>query len=46
MRIVPLGPAIEDSFLQFLKRDVIRNYHALLDLKYHRDKTNCFLRAQ
>lgn len=43
MRVVPLGPAIEGSFLKFLRRDVISNFFALLDLKFYREKTEFWI---
>lgn len=39
MRLVPLIPAIEDSFLQFLRRDVISNFFALLNMELYRKET-------
>lgn len=39
MRVEPLTPAIEDSFLKFIKQDVISNFFALLDLKLYREET-------
>lgn len=39
MRVEPLTPAIEDSFLKFIKQDVISNFFALLDLKLYRAET-------
>jgi len=43
MRVVPLKQDIEDSFLKFVEQDAIRNWFAILDLKYHRDKTNFWI---
>ena len=39
MRVVSLTPAIEGSFLRFLRRDVISNFFALLDLELYREET-------
>lgn len=39
MRIISLTPTIEDSFLKFLRRDVISNFFALLDLELYREET-------
>lgn len=43
MRVVLLEPAIEDSFLKFLRRDAISNFFAFLDLKYYRGKTKFWI---
>lgn len=43
MRVEPLTPAIEGSFLKFLRRDVIANYFALLDLKFYRGQTKFWI---
>lgn len=43
MPVVLLGPAIENSFLKFLRRDVISNFFAFLDLKYYRGKTKFWI---
>lgn len=43
MRVVHLDPTIEDSFLKFLRRDIISNFFALLDLKFYRDKTKFWI---
>ena len=43
MHVVSLDPAIEDSFLKFLKRDVISNFFAFLDLKFYRKKTKFWI---
>lgn len=43
MHVVPLGPAIEGSFLKFLNQDVISNFFGLLDLKFQRDKTKFWI---
>lgn len=43
MRVVPLKPDIEDSFLEFLRGDVIGNFFGLLDLKFHKDKTKFWI---
>jgi GNAT superfamily N-acetyltransferase len=34
---------MEDSFLQFLKQDVISNFFGLQDMKFHRDKTEFWI---
>lgn len=39
MRVEPLTPAIEDSFLKFIRRDIISNFFALLDLELYREET-------
>ncbi|GAI32485.1 unnamed protein product, partial [marine sediment metagenome] len=39
MRVEPLAPAIEDSFLKFIRRDIISNFFALLDLEIYREET-------
>jgi ribosomal protein S18 acetylase RimI-like enzyme len=46
MRVVPLDPAIEDSFPKFLRRDAISNYFALLDLKFSRNKTKFWIATE
>lgn len=43
MRVVPLTPAIEDSFIKFMRRDVISNFFGLLDLEFQRDKTKFWI---
>ncbi len=39
VRVELLTPAIEDSFLTFIKQDCISNFFALLDLKLYRKET-------
>lgn len=39
MRVVSLNSAIENSFLRFLRSDVISNFQALQNLKFRGDKT-------
>lgn len=39
MRVVPLEPAIENPFLQFLKRDATSNFFSLLNLELYREET-------
>ena len=39
MRVEPLAPAIKDSFLKFIRRDIISNFFALLDLELYREET-------
>lgn len=43
MRVIPLDPAMEDSFIKFLRRDVVSNFFGLLDLKLHRNKTKFWI---
>jgi GNAT superfamily N-acetyltransferase len=43
MRVVLLDPTIEGSFFKFLRRDIISNYFALLDLKFYRDRTKFWI---
>jgi hypothetical protein len=46
MQVVPLEPTNEDSFLKFLKRDIIANFFGLLDFKFHRDKTKFLIAVE
>jgi GNAT superfamily N-acetyltransferase len=39
MQVMPLEPDIESIFLKFLMRDITSNFFALLNLKFHREKT-------
>jgi len=43
MYVVPLEPAMDGLFLRFLMRDIISNFFALLNLRFHREKTKFWL---
>jgi GNAT superfamily N-acetyltransferase len=46
MRVEPLSPATEDSFLKFIRQDVISNFFALLDLKLYRRETKFWVAVE
>lgn len=39
MHVMPLEPDIESIFLKFLMRDITSNFFALLNMRFHREKT-------
>lgn len=43
MRITPLEPAMNSMFIEFLMRDIVGNFFALLNLKYSKEKTKFWL---